>query len=154
MIFIFTIVNFEEKHGGIKIIVVRDRDSGTLNNGQRCPLFSLPPPPPAPGKCVINILHDNSFEEYSALTTRFAFIFLTCFSSQLTILCALRFSRKYFTRKVFIVLPRGAGLTFALCLRRGLRSLWAHNSTDLINVFNLFKFYQGAPEIKIWRYSP
>ena len=55
MIFIFTIVNFEEKHGEIKIIVVRDRDSGTLNNGQRCPLFSLPPPPPALGNSVIII---------------------------------------------------------------------------------------------------
>ena len=105
MIFIFTIVNFEKKHGGIKINVVRDRDSGTLNNGHGCPLFSLPPPPPAPGNCVINILHNNSFEEYLAFMTRFAFEFISCYSSWLTILCALRFSRKVFYKKNFCGSP-------------------------------------------------
>ena len=109
MIFIFTIVNFEEKHGGIKINVVRDRDSGTLNNRQQCPPLSLPPPPPAPGRCVINILHDNSFEDYSAITTRFAFIFITC----LLVFSISSFFTKGLRRlksgdiapKVFVMLP-------------------------------------------------
>ena len=29
-------------------VIMRDRNGGKPNNGQRCPLFGLPPPQPAP----------------------------------------------------------------------------------------------------------
>ena len=29
-------------------VIMRDRNGGKPNNGQRCPLFGIPPPQPAP----------------------------------------------------------------------------------------------------------
>ena len=62
MIFNFTIVNFKKNMAIFRIVIVRDRDSGKPNSGQGWPLFSFPPPPPAPGNCNVycTIIHSKS----------------------------------------------------------------------------------------------
>ena len=52
----------KEKQGQSNVNSVRDHDGWILNIG--CPIFSFPPPPPAPAKCYNNILYSNSLDAY------------------------------------------------------------------------------------------